>query len=207
MRSFLASGLLLAAALAAFSEEAAPPAPGSAALVEDAAAWDGRTVRFVGEAIGEAMRRGDHAWIHLNDDAYGLAGPDDDVKRAGANSGIGIWVAAEQAGRIELFGDYRRHGDLVEVTGVFHAACPQHGGDLDIHAASLRILRTGYPTAHPVSSSRMIAAGVLAVATLALLLGNLLVDRRLAGRPSARRRPLGRVPAEPRSSDPTRAPG
>ncbi len=35
--------------------------------------WDGRIVGFTGEAIGEAMRRGTMAWIHLNDDAYGLA--------------------------------------------------------------------------------------------------------------------------------------
>jgi hypothetical protein len=192
-RSILVASLVLAVALAAAAEDAALPAPGSAALVEDAADWEGHTVRFVGEAIGEAMRRGDHAWIHLNDDAYGLAGPGDEVTRAGANSGIGVWVTAEQAGAIARFGDYRRHGDLVEVTGVFHAACPQHGGDLDIHAASLRIVRPGYPTTHPLQARRMIAAGILAVMTLGLLLASLLVDRQLPGRPSSRRRSAGHV--------------
>jgi hypothetical protein len=182
LRSISASGLFLAAALAAAAEDATLPAPGSTALVEDAAAWDGHIVRFVGEAIGEAMRRGDRCWIHLNDDAYGLAGPRDEVVRAGANSGIGVWVTAEQAGAIACFGDYRRHGDLVEVAGVFHAACPQHGGDLDIHAATLRIICPGYPTAHPIQPSRMVAAAILAVLTLALLLANVLADRRLIGR-------------------------
>jgi len=177
-RWILAAGLALAVAIAAAAEDAALPAPGSAALVEDAADWDGQAVRFMGEAIGEAMRRGDHAWIHLNDDAYGLAGPDDEVTRAGPNSGIGIWVTAAQAGQIARFGDYRRHGDLVEVTGVFHAACPQHGGDLDIHAVSLRIVRAGYSTAHPVSSSRLIAAGILAVTTLALVAARTALRRR-----------------------------
>lgn len=161
--------LVLAAALAVAADDAALPAPGSAALVEDAADWDGQVVRFAGEAIGESMRRGDHTWIHLNDDAYGLAGPGEAVTRAGANSGIGIWVTAEQAGRIARFGDYRLHGDLVEVTGVFHAACPLHGGDLDIHAESLHIARAGYSTAHPISPSRVIAAGILAVMTLVML--------------------------------------
>lgn len=177
-RSLFAAGLLLAAALAAFPEDPAPPAPGSVALVEDAAAWDGRTVRFVGEAIGEAMRRGGHTWIHLNDDAYGLAGPDEEVRRAGTNSGIGVWATADQASAIVRYGDYRRHGDLVEVTGVFHAACPQHGGDLDLHAASLSIVRAGYATAHPLRPSHAIAAAILAVLTLALLVVRSLVRRR-----------------------------
>jgi hypothetical protein len=168
-RSIVLAGLLLGATCFAAAEDPAPPAPGSAALVEDAAAWDGTTVRFAGEAIGEAMRRGDHAWIHLNDDAYGLVGPGEEAGRAGANGGIGVWVTAEQAGAIALFGDYRFHGDLVEVTGVLNAACPQHGGDLDIHASFLRIVRPGYQTAHPISLSRAIAAAILAVAALVLL--------------------------------------
>ena len=49
------------------------------------------TVSFTGEAIGEAMRRGTGAWIHLNDDAYGLA---ETGRLSGANSGIGVWVDA-----------------------------------------------------------------------------------------------------------------
>lgn len=183
-RSLLAAGLLLAAAFAAFPEGLATPAPGSAALVDDAAAWDGMTVRFVGEAIGEAMRRGGCIWIHLNDDAYGLAGPDEEMRRAGTNTGIGVWATADQASVIDRFGDYRRHGDLVEVTGVFHAACPQHGGDLDLHAASLHIVRAGYATAHPLTPSRTIAAAILAVLTLALLVVRSLVRRR--SRPGAR---------------------
>ncbi|PKM71998.1 MAG: DNA-binding protein, partial [Firmicutes bacterium HGW-Firmicutes-17] len=32
-------------------------------LVENAEAMDGQTVTVTGEAIGEAMERGDHAWV------------------------------------------------------------------------------------------------------------------------------------------------
>jgi hypothetical protein len=183
-------GVLLVATRAIAAAQAPIPAPGSAALVEDARQWDGQLVRFSGEAIGEAMRRGDMAWIHLNDDAYGLAPAGTNPGPAGANSGIAVWVEAAMASQISSFGVYRRHGDLVEVTGTFHAACPQHGGDMDIHAASLRIIRPGYPTAHPIRPSRMIAAGILAALTLALFMINLRVDRRsgAGGQPPGRAR-------------------
>jgi len=180
-RSIMLPACLLAAGIAAGAQEMEITMPGSTALVEDAADWDGRTVSFTGEAIGEAMRRGDHAWIHLNDDAYGLADAGVDVPLAGYNSGIGVWLDARQASTIAVFGDNRHHGDLVEVTGVFHAACPQHGGDLDIHASSLRVARAGYATFRRILPSRMIAAAILAGLTLALFLVNLRADRRREG--------------------------
>ena len=58
------------------------------------------TVSFTGEAIGEAMRRGTGAWIHLNDDAYGL---EETGKLSGTNSGIGVWVAS---GNVRLVVDF-----------------------------------------------------------------------------------------------------
>jgi hypothetical protein len=149
----------------------------STTLVEDAKEWDGRTVTFTGEAVGESMRRGATAWIHLNDDAYGLAeGPARQL--VGFNSGIGVLVDAGMAARIGIFGDYGHHGDVVEVTGVFHAACPAHGGDLDIHADSLRVVRAGHPVRHRVSSRRLLAAGVLCALTAALLIVHTILRRR-----------------------------
>jgi hypothetical protein len=162
---------VLACALTASPMMPAPgfaaPSPGSAALVQDAGDWDGVVVSFAGEAIGEAMRRGDMAWVHLNDDAYGLSGPEG-AELSGSNSGIGVWVDAGLASRISRFASYRQHGDVVEVQGVFHAACPQHGGDMDLHADSLRILRSGFEIARPVRRSRLAAAG--GMASLAALL-------------------------------------
>jgi hypothetical protein len=118
-------------------------------------------------------------WIHLNDDAYGIANAGAETTLAGFNSGIGVWVDSAMASRITSFGTYGRHGDLVEVTGTFHAACPQHGGDTDIHATSLRVVRPGYATVHLIHPSRMIAAVVLAGLTLGMFLVNLRADRRL----------------------------
>jgi hypothetical protein len=172
---------LLAAGSASADGPSAPPAPGSTELVENPGTWDGSIVGFTGEAIGEAMRRGTMAWIHLNDDAYGLADAGAETTLAGFNGGIGVWVDAGDASLISVFGDYRHHGDLVEVSGTFNAACPLHGGDTDIHATSLRIVRRGYTTVRQVQPSRLIAAAILAGLTLVLFLVTLRTDRHRIG--------------------------
>lgn len=139
----------------------------SAALVDNANAWNGRTITFTGEAIGEQMIRGDMAWIHINDDAYAKRNIEEGAAFAGYNSGHAIWLPAELARQIRFFGDYRHAGDIVTVTGVFHAADPEHGGDMDIHAISLRIVRPGHPVIHLIETPRaLFAAGLLALASV-----------------------------------------
>jgi len=119
------------------------------------------------------------AWVHLNDDATlrrrGRGGDARGLQRRHRCVG-----RRDDASLISVFGDYKHHGDLVEVTGTFNAACPQHGGDVDIHATSLRIVRrdTHGNTDPPF---RMIAAAILAGLTLALFLVNLRTDRRFVG--------------------------
>ena len=139
----------------------------SAALVDNANAWNGRTITFTGEAIGEQMIRGDMAWIHINDDAYAKRNIEEGATFAGYNSGHAIWLPAELARQIRFFGDYRHAGDIVTVIGVFHAADPEHGGDMDIHATSLTIVRPGHPVIHVIDTRRaLLAAGLLALASL-----------------------------------------
>lgn len=167
---------MLAAVSAVSAQSAEPPSPGSTTLVEDAKDWNGRTVTFTGEAIGEAMRRGTTAWIHLNDDAYGLA-DQAGTKLSGFNGGIAAWVDARLASRIAFFGDYKHHGDVVEVTGIYHAACPQHGGDTDIHADSLRVVRAGFEVARPIGRPRLLAAGMLVALTALLFFARAILRR------------------------------
>lgn len=95
-------------------------------LVENSVSFDGKTVVFRGEVIG-IMVRGNFAWVNVLDN--GVA--------------IGIWVRAEDARKISFVGDYKHVGDMVEVIGTFHMACPEHGGDLDIHADEFVILTVG----------------------------------------------------------------
>jgi hypothetical protein len=183
-RGFLLFLLLLAAAAPSaaalrVNPEFAAPGPGttagttvaSAALIENAAAWDGRGISFAGEAVGEALARGDHAWLYVNDDAYQARDLEAGRPRAGFNSGQAIWLPAELARRVRLFGDYRNEGDAVRVSGEFHAACREHGGDMDIHATGLVVVREGHAVTHRLNSRRLgIGLGLLLLAGALCLL-------------------------------------
>ena len=141
----------------------------SSTLVEQAKSWDGRTVSFMGEAIGESMRRGDMCWIHLNDDAYMWKNIEEGTKLGGYNSGQAIWVLNNLAAKIRFFGNYLYDGDVVKVTGIFHAACREHGGDMDIHAVRLEIVRVGYPVPHRTNHRRLLQGAFMLFLTGLLL--------------------------------------
>ncbi len=152
----------------------------SATLVENANLWNGRIVAFKGEAIGESMVRGTMAWLHLNDDAYMERNIEEGAVLGGYNSGHAVWVSAELTKKIRFFGDFKHEGDIVRVAGAFHAACREHGGDMDIHASSLEISRPGHPVRHTVNTQRaMIAAFLFAVAALLYGMRRIAVRRRI----------------------------
>ena len=88
---------------------------------------DGKAIDFQGEAIQQIMRRGNHGWVNVKDDA----------------NAVGIWASASDLDLIKITGTYTSVGDTVRVTGVFHAACPEHGGDLDIHAERITLVDPG----------------------------------------------------------------
>jgi hypothetical protein len=96
-------------------------------LINNAKLYDGKNVVYAGEVIGDIMIRGNFAWINVND---------------GKNA-IGIWIDQALLKDIAYTGSYRAAGDQVEVTGIFHRACPLHGGDLDIHAQAIRKIASG----------------------------------------------------------------
>jgi len=102
----------------------------STELINQAKAYDGKEVVYVGEVIGDIMIRGEYAWVNLND---------------GKNA-IGVWINKDLIKDIHYMGSYKFKGDVIEVNGIFHRACLQHGGDLDIHAQSLTKRITGRPT-------------------------------------------------------------
>ncbi|MDD2690051.1 MAG: DNA-binding protein [Candidatus Omnitrophica bacterium] len=99
----------------------------STELINNAKQLDGRTVVYEGEVIGDIMVRGNYAWLNVND----------------ADNAIGIWMNAALIKDIVYSGSYKSAGDIVEIVGVFHRACPEHGGDLDIHAQGLRKISSG----------------------------------------------------------------
>jgi hypothetical protein len=117
----------------------------SATLINNAKEYDGKIVSYAGEAVGEVMRRGAFAWVNLGD---------------GKNA-IGCWVTGAQASQIEYTGSSTVVGDWVEVIGVFNRACREHGGDLDIHAHSLRSIAKGHRVSEPRSDKKREAVFIL----------------------------------------------
>jgi hypothetical protein len=159
MAVLLAAALLVALVVpcAALAFES-PNDPSSGELVEQPKKYDGTEVTFEGEAIGERMVRGDDAWIHLNDDAYMYKNVEEGAALGGYNSGMPVWLPAELAEKIGIFGDYKHEGDIVRVSGTFNAACAQHGGDMDIHATTLDVTTPGRDALDPVKPWKVVAA-------------------------------------------------
>jgi hypothetical protein len=121
-------------------------------LVENAHKYDKKVIEFQGEVIGDIMDRGDHVWMNVND----------------GTRAIGIWAKKEMVSDIAVMGDYTHIGDQVKVTGTFYRADPQHGGDLDIRASKIEVLKTGYKVEHPINRVKVIFAIVLFVLVLGL---------------------------------------
>ena len=130
----------------------------STELIEHARDFDGKEVVYQGEVIGEVMNRGDHSWVNLND----------------ADNALGIWMDNNFLGLISFCGNYKARGDWLEVRGIFNRACKMHGGDLDIHAISLKKIREGKVIKHHLVPEKQKLAIILSGALLCLLIGQLL---------------------------------
>ncbi|MDP2904864.1 MAG: DNA-binding protein [Candidatus Omnitrophota bacterium] len=123
----------------------------STELINSAKQYDGQEVVYQGEVVGEVMRRPPHAWVNVHD---------------GLNA-IGIWAGLSLIQDITYAGAYQVRGDIIEVIGVFHRACLEHGGDLDIHAANVTLKEGGKKSLDCFDSGE--------VTTAALLLGVLVL--------------------------------
>lgn len=165
------SSLFAAGCRAEGTPEPSPNDPSSAGLIEQPKEFDGETVSFRGEAIGEAMRRGEMSWLHVNDDAYYVKNVEEGAQLGGYNTGMPVWIPATLAEEIVFFGDYKHEGDIIEVRGTFNAACAEHGGDMDIHASGLETIEVGHEVVDEVDPDKigwaaglsLVAAGLFAL--------------------------------------------
>ncbi len=141
--------------------------------------YDGELVRYVGEPVGEVLRRRGHAWVQLNDDVYSQTAP---LPRrsdfAGNNSGIGVRLPAGGADKIDHVGGPSHRGDRVVVEGRFHRTLPATADTMAIDARRVRQLRPGGPIERRVLPDRQLAAVTLGVLAAAMVLGERLVARR-----------------------------
>lgn len=121
-------------------------------LVENADLLDGVVVTIEAEAIGEVLERGDFAWVNIND----------------ATNAIGVYVPIAEAKKIKIFGDYKHTGDTIRFSAIFYNACDEHGGEMDLHASSITIVKSGSMTDHPIDPMKVVLFGFLAFLTLGI---------------------------------------
>lgn len=122
----------------------------STELINNAKIYDGKQVIYEGEVIGDVMPRGNYAWLNIND---------------GYNA-IGAWISVDLARSITYTGSYKSRGDAVEVSGIFNRACPEHGGDLDIHVQAMRKIANGRIIKERLSQDKLnfvITLGIICV--------------------------------------------
>ena len=140
----------------------------SSDLINNAKQYDGKTVVYAGEVIGDIMARGEFAWVNVNDN----------------ENAIGIWIDADLTKDLLYAGSYKSKGDWIEVTGVFHRACLEHGGDLDIHAQTLTKISQCKEISEGVPIGKKKLSLYLSGAVLCLLI---LQSLRLMRRPKSRK--------------------
>lgn len=139
-------------------------------LIECPQLYDGRKVVYEGEVVRAILRRGDRAWVQVNDDAYALdLGPLPEHRTAvGGNSGIAVSIPAESATQLRHVGRHQQQGDVIRVSGTFHRADRADGGGPTIQAATVVISRFGHRFDLDVSRPRAAVAALLGLAVVFL---------------------------------------
>jgi len=158
MRKLIFIFLIIGFSLSAFRFLCYAEDVSSAELINNAKQYDGKVVMYKGEVIGDIMTRKEFVWINVND---------------GVNA-IGIWSKKDLAKDILYTGGYKSRGDIVEVKGIFHRACLEHGGDLDIHIEELNTIDSGMVIGEKIGIVKRNGAFVLLGALgLAMILSQL----------------------------------
>ena len=161
------SGFLFAQTVSTVDRADASYAVSSAELIKKAKDYDGQSVVFKGEIIGEIMPRGAFSWVNIKDGAIP----------------IGIWVENKLIQDIKYTGNYRTTGDSVEIIGIFSRACREHGGDLDIHARAIKIVKAGSHREHKLNNDKfklILTLSIILCLILILQVYKLVLRKKLA---------------------------
>lgn len=121
-------------------------------LINNTKQYDAKIIVYRGEVVGDIMIRADHAWLNLND----------------GYAAIGVWVRKTDLKDITYLGGYRAKGDIIEVSGIFNRSCPEHGGDLDIHAQEIKKILSGEFSFKQLSMKKFYIGFFLTLAVLFL---------------------------------------
>lgn len=120
-------------------------------LIDNGKEYDDQTITVQGEAIGELLERGENSFLNIND----------------GTSAMGIFLSTEGGQLVNYYGNYHNMGDTVKVKGVFHRACDEHGGDMDIHCNSIELVTKGYKRTHEINKWKII--GILLLSPCAVI--------------------------------------
>jgi hypothetical protein len=123
-------------------------------LIEKAKEFNGRKISYRGELITAILDRGEYSWINLND---------------GSNA-IGVWCKTSMLDDVRFIGDYKNRGDIIEVNGTFNRACSVHDGELDIHADTVNIIKSGYSFIRVVDQKRIGSAVALFASVILIVI-------------------------------------
>jgi len=123
---------------------------------------DGREVVYIGEVVGDVLRRRGGAWVRVNDDAYALEtgplGPHRDTR--GFNTGLAVWLPDGLHEQLGAPGRHGQRGDVVRIEGVLRRADPADGGGITVRAERLEVLAPSTPVSEPLHRPLVLAAGV-----------------------------------------------
>lgn len=128
-------------------------------------AFDGVAVTYVGEVVGDLLRRDGGAWVQVNDDPYALeVGPlIAHREQEGFNTGMSVWLPDGLHERLTGLGDSTRRGDVVLVTGQLLRDDPDDGGGITIRADELDLLAPSETVDAPLHLVQAVVAAVLAL--------------------------------------------
>ena len=140
-------------------ESLSNPSPYSSAdiraLLSAGQRQDGNDVVFTGEATGSPIIADEgHVWVNM--------------KNSGAM--IGVYMSNELAEQITHYARYEHTGDTITVRGVYHLACAEHNGELEVHADQIEINAAGTSWTNPVHPVFYIIGIVLIVIGITLTL-------------------------------------
>jgi hypothetical protein len=143
--------------------------------------FDGRMATYVGEVVGDILRRDGGAWAMVNDDAYALelgpVGVHRDLR--GFNTGLAVWLPDGLHEQLGPPGRHGRRGDVISVEGTVLRADPADGGGLTLRATTLTILAPSVAVEEPLDPLLAMVAAISASCALAATLWKRRRRRRL----------------------------
>lgn len=134
-------------------------------LINKSKEFDGKEVTIEAEVIGDMMQRGEYTWLNVTD----------------GSAAMGIYIETVKVESIQITGSYKQKGDIVKITGTFHRAYDDQGGDMAIEAKNLEVIEQGKLIEEHIPDGKIkLLGGVVC------LMGAILAAKKLKGKYAAK---------------------